>query len=294
MSWITAHNQAATDRMAADSTLFIQMDFPVGKSRLETMPCELLTMIAKLFAPKDGLKHDGDTFPATYKKGISELLRVALVSKTLEAVVRPVIYDEVLIYRSTELILLLRTLTENRRTGEYIKGLVLYTTFLRQDPNHERLDLENLRGLDPNLDLILPEGSATMTSRQENELRRNLYLKVLEKAPKVQNVAMNTSSWAVRGLGDQQLAPFGIASVMAHNRGVTPQMPQLPKSVTTLILRGAYQGLADGLSRQISGFWDQELSDESNLKGITWLYDDTTWFDSLPGAQWASNGMSSL
>lgn len=282
--------------MAAEPTLTIQMAFPVGKSWLESLPDEVLVTVMKSLAPEDPLKQHGHKVLAAYKKGISELLGLSLVSKRLEAVVRTVIYDKVLICRSTDLILLLRTLTENRRTGEYIKNLVFYTTFLRQDPDHESLDLDTLRGLDPGLDLILPGGSARMTSRQENELRTNLYLKVVEKAPNVQTVAMNTASWAVRGLDDWKLAAFGIASAMAHGQGVTPQipLPQLPKSVTTLTLEGRYQGLVDGLSRQISGFWAQDMSDESKLKTMTWLHDHTTWFDSLPSGQWASNGMSRL
>lgn len=280
--------------MAADPTLTIQMAFPVGESRLESLPDELLIIVMKNLAPEDALEQRGHKFRIAYMKGISELLGLSLASKRLEAVVRTVIYDKVLICRSTDLILLLRTLTENPRTGEYIKNLAFDTTFLRQDPDHEYLDLDILRGLDPDIDLILPGGSARMTSRQENEVRSNLYLKVVEKAPNVQRVAMNTASWAVRGLDDWQLAAFGIASAMAHDRGVKPQipLPQLPKSVTTLTLEGRYQGLVDGLSRQISGIWAQDMSGESKLKTMSWLHDHTTWFAALPGGQWASNGMS--
>ncbi|KAI7783838.1 hypothetical protein LA080_011311 [Diaporthe eres] len=117
------------------------MAFPVGKSWLENLPDERLIIVMKNLAPEDALKQHGHKFLAAYEKGISELLGLSLDSKRLEAVVRTVIYDKILICRSTDLILLLRTLTENRRTGEYIKNLVFYTAFLRQDPDHEYLDL---------------------------------------------------------------------------------------------------------------------------------------------------------
>lgn len=116
--------------MAADPTLIIQMDFPVGKSLLESMPDELLTIVNKDLAPENAVKHLDARFRAAYKEGIKELLSLCLVSKRLEAVVRPVIFGKILICRSTELVLLLRTLTENRRMGEYIKNLVFATTFL--------------------------------------------------------------------------------------------------------------------------------------------------------------------
>lgn len=280
--------------MAADPTLIIQMDFPVGKSLLESMPDELLTIVNKNLAPENAVKHLDARFRAAYKEGIKELLSLCLVSKRLEAVVRPVIFGKILICRSTELVLLLRTLTENRRMGEYIKNLVFATTFLGQDPDHELLNLDILRGLDFDLDLILPEKQARMTSRQENELQSNLCLMVLEKAPNVEKATMNPPSWSVRGLSNDQLATFGISSAVAHNRVATPQMPpsRLPKSLRTLTIEGPFEdrGLMEGLPQQFSVFWHKDLAHECNLKKLVWMYDDTTWFDSLPGSQWASRG----
>lgn len=272
------------------------MEFPVGESRLEAMPNELLMKIMKFVGLDDALNqvHFAE-YQATYNKAISQLLGLSLTSKRLEAVVRPVIYCEVLICRSAELVLLFTTLTENPRLGEYIKRLSFSATFRRQDPDHEFLDLDNLRGLDPDLDLILPESLTTMTSRQENDIRTILYLKVLEKAPKAEKVAMNTASWNARGVHEGRLAAFGIASIMAH-RAVMPQIPlsRVPESLTTLYLTGDYRGLPEGLPRQISNFWCQGVSDEAKVKKLFWLRDDTTWFDSLPGQQWAQNGMFSF
>lgn len=274
------------------------MDFPVGNSPLESMPNELLTVVVKNLTPDNALRHHNARSQAAYKKGINELLRLCLVSKRLEAVVRPLILGKVLICRSTELILLLRTLTENRGMGGYIKNLIFVTTFLRKDPDHEFLDLDILRGLDPDLDLILPEDPVRMTSRQENELRSNLYFMVLEKAPNVQKTIMNPPSWSVRGLSNSQLAAFGIASIAAHNRVAIPQIPRcrIPKSLRVLTLEGPlrYGSLMEGLPKQFSVFWCQDLVPESKLRKMVWRHDDTTWFDSLPGSQWASEGMTWL
>lgn len=274
------------------------MQFPVGESRLETMPIELLETVVKFSARGN----DFDPYSAksrdAYKKGVSKLLSLCLVSKSVDAVVRPFIFDNVLICRSTELILLLRTLTENCEMGEYIKKLNLSTTFPRRDADHEFLDVDVLRGLDFDLDLILPDGLVRMTSRQENDLRINLYLKVLEKAPNVNTVKMNPPSWIVRGIEDRQLSSFGIASVMAHKRMAIPRasLSRLPKTAKALTIEGREQneGLTEGLPVQISGFWRQDSIDESSLEKIIWMFDDTTWFDSLPGSQWASDGMSKL
>lgn len=282
--------------MAADLTVAVQMDFPVGESWLESMPEELLTKIMKSLGLDDALgQHGCVRDQATFKKGISELLGLCLASKRLEAVVRPVIYDEVLICGTTELVLLFRTLTKNHQIGEYIKKLAFSTTFKGQNPDYEPLDREILRGLDTDLELMLPKGSATMTGRQENEIRTSLYLKVLERAPNVKHFAMNPASWSVRGLEGRDLAPFGMASIQAY-RKLRLQIPtsRLPKSLTTLTLNGNYQGWAEGLPTPLSNFLCQEVSDETKLKEMRWSCDDTTWFASLPGHQWASNGMSKL
>lgn len=274
------------------------MEFPAGESRLETMPTELLETIAKFSAHGVAFKPYSAMSRDAYKKGVSKLLSLCLVSKSLDAVVRPLIFDNVLICRSTELILLLRTLTESREMGEHIKKLDLSTTFLRRDADHGFLDVDVLRGLNPDLDLILPEASARMTSRQENDFRIDLYLKVLEKAPNVNTVKMNPPYWTVRGIEDRQLSSFGIVSIMAHKRMAMARASlfPLPKTLTALTIEGREQneGLVEGLPRQISRFWPQDPANTSKLEKVIWLFDDTTWFDSLPGSQWASDGMSKL
>lgn len=284
--------------MTADLTPNHQMAFPIGESRLETMPVELLQMVMKFVARGDALDSSTARSRDPYKKRVSELLSLCLVSKRLDAVVRPLIFNKVLIFRSTELILLLRTLVENRGVGKYIRMLDLSTTFLRRDPDHEFLNVDVLRGLHPDLDVILPEGSARMTSRQENDLRSDLYLKVLEKTPNVNKLNMNQPSWAVRGFRDRQLFPFGIKSIVDHKRTARHQASKsrLPQALRHLTIQGrpGYEGLSEGLPRQVSGFLNQDPTNESSLERILWMYDDTTWFASLPGAQWASDGMPSL
>lgn len=262
------------------------------------MPVELLQMVMKFVARGDALDSSTARSRDPYKKRVSELLSLCLVSKRLDAVVRPLIFNKVLIFRSTELILLLRTLVENRGVGKYIRMLDLSTTFLRRDPDHEFLNVDVLRGLHPDLDVKLPDGSARMTSRKENDLRSDLYLKVLEKAPNVNKLNMNQPSWAVRGLRDRQLFPFGIKSIVDHKRTARHQASKfrLSQALRDLTIQGrpGYEGLTEGLPRQTSGFLNQDPTDESNLERMLWMYDDTTWFASLPGAQWASDGMPSV
>lgn len=279
--------------MAANPTLTLQMDFPVVKPWFETMPYELLEEVAKFLAPDNALNHADVKFRAAYKKGFSSLLNLCLVSKRLEAVVQPVIFRNILIWRSSDLILLYRTLTENPEVGGYIRTLVLSTAFLRCQKDHEMLDLRLLRTIDSDFDLNGRRGS--LTSREENELRSTLYLKVLEKVPGVKEVTLNTPRWAVRGLNDGQLLEFGIASAMANNRVVMPQNSsfRLPQALHTLTIEGQYQGLAEGLPRQFRNLWPQKLNGVSNFETMVWVRDDTTWFDSLPGRQWATNGKSS-
>ncbi|KAG6362250.1 hypothetical protein INS49_010480 [Diaporthe citri] len=278
--------------MAADPTITLQMDFPVVEPRFDTMPYELLEEVARFLAPDNTLDHADANCRAAYKKGMSDLLNLCLVSKMLEAVVRPAIFRNIIIWRSTELILLYRTLTENHGVGGYIKTLVLSTAFLRCKKHHEMLDLQLLGTIDSDFDLVRRHGSLGMTSRQENELRSNLYLKVLEKAPSVKEVTLNTPRWAVRGLDDGQLPEFGIASAMANSPVVTAQNSsfRLPQALHTLTIEGQYQGLVEGLPGQFHKLWSQKLNGLSNLKTMVWLRDDTTWFDSLPGRQWATNG----
>lgn len=43
--------------MPANTTLILQVDFPVGQSLLESIPKELLSMVAEALAPGDALGH---------------------------------------------------------------------------------------------------------------------------------------------------------------------------------------------------------------------------------------------
>lgn len=70
------------------------------------------------------------------------------------------------------------TTTRGWRLGGHIKQLEFPTQSSRSDPDHEFLDLEILHGLDSDLDSTLPQRSARINSRQENEIRSNIYVKV--------------------------------------------------------------------------------------------------------------------
>lgn len=284
--------------MSTDTTQTLQVGFPVGKSRLEAMPDELLEMVTKFLAPKDALQHLDPPTRTGYRKGISDLLDLCLVSKRLEVVVRPVIFGTVMICRSIQLVRLFRTLTENPVLGENIKKLEFYTQFSRQEPDHEFLDLGILRGLDPDIDSTLPQGSARISGRQENEIRSNVYVKVLEKAPNVKQVTINPPTWSVRGINDAALAAFGVASAVAHKQAAMPQpsLRRLPESLEALILEGDpfQRGIKEGLPKQISRMLSQDQADGSKLVRMAWFSDDTTWFSGLPGQEWNSAGMSIL
>lgn len=83
------------------------MAFSASESRLETMPTELLETIAKFSAHRVAFKPYNAMSQDAYKKGVSKLLSLCLVSKSLDAVVQPLIFNNVLICWSTKLIFLL-------------------------------------------------------------------------------------------------------------------------------------------------------------------------------------------
>lgn len=294
MSEITAGSQAAADSMASDTTGITQVRFPAGKSPFEKMPLEILEKIARIRIPD---AWDIDTTPwLTHKNDISKLFTLCLVSKRLESVVRPAIFRNVTIRRSADLIRLLRALLENRTLGGHIRRLTLSTTFLRHEEGYERLDLQLLKGLDPDFDSAQPRGSAVLPSREENQVRINLYLKVLNKAPNVVEVTMNTPSWVVRSWDAERISPYGIASVMANNHVTLPQtsLARMPDTLKVLTIEGQHEGLMEGVPRQFSKLWTQETTQASKLEKMVWLMANTTWFYSLPSRQWGPDGMSSL
>lgn len=282
--------------MSTDTTQTLQVAFPVGESHLETMPNEVLLMVVKIIAPEDTLQHLDHPTRHVYRTGISELLNLCLVSKRLEAIVRPVIFGTVKICQSTQLVRLLRTLTENPGLGEHIKKLEFYIQSSQRESDLDFLDLGILRGLDSNLDSTLPQDSSGISGRQENEIRSNIYLKVLEKAPNVKQVTLNPPTWPVRSTDDAHSPASGVASAVAHKQAAMPQpsFRRLPESLKVLIVQGnPFQlGITEGLPKQISRMLSQDRVDGSKLEKMAWFYDDTTWFYGLPGQEWTSAGMS--
>lgn len=278
--------------MSTDTTQTLQVGFPVGRSRLEAMPDELLLVVLNDLG--GDLEYLDTIDRAPFNKGISELLSLCLVSKRLEAVVRSVIFGKVLICQSTQLVRLLRTLIENPGLGERIRTLEFATQFSRVEPDHEVLDLEVLRGLDSDLDAMLPQTSSSMNSRQENDIRSNLYVKVLEKAPNVKKVSINYPTLPVRGLDGGDLAASAVADAVAHKQAAMPQasLRRLPESLKSLSVEGETLGIEEGLPKQISGMWSQDLADGSKLYKMAWFCDHTPWFDALPGQEWTSAGTS--
>lgn len=70
------------------------------------------------------------------------------------------------------------TTTRGWRLGDHIKQLEFSNQFSRSEPDHEFLGFEILRKLDSDLDSTLPQRSAGINSRQENEIRSNVFVKV--------------------------------------------------------------------------------------------------------------------
>lgn len=216
------------------------MEFPTGFSPPESIPNEVLTMIAETLAPGDDDELHNSRGKAAYKEERRMLLNLCLVSKRMEAVVRPVLFSQVFIYHSTELILFYRSLNENHKLGEYVQMLILATVFLRNHKDHEALDFRLLRGFDSDFDLIRPHSSAGIPSLAENQVRTNVYLKILSKAQYLTAVAINIPSWLVRGLDDGHLTDFRQTSIISANRLMPAQAPELQhrKALTTLAIEG--------------------------------------------------------
>lgn len=267
-------------QMAIKSTRIVHIRWPAGSSRLETLPAELLNVITDDLVLETDLDHTGARSRTAYKDGLSNLGSLCLVSKCLDTKIRPVMLRKVPIYRSIELVLLYRALTENPMLGGYIRQLVLATPFSRQEIEYEMLQFHLLRGVDSDFDFPQPHASGSMTTRMENKLRFDLYLKVLNKAPNVTKVAIDALSWSVRGLNDKQLALFRAASDMLDNLADMPETPllQMPKDVKTVNINGPVRGLVEALPSQLAKIWSQT----SKLETLVWTRDDSAWFDNLP------------
>ncbi|KAJ0114290.1 hypothetical protein J7T55_010679 [Diaporthe amygdali] len=267
-------------KMAIKSTRIVHIRWPAGSSRLETLPAELLNVITDDLVLETDLDHTGARSRTAYKDGLSNLGRLCSVSKCLDTKIRPIMLRKVSIYRSIELIRLYRTLTENPMLGGYIRQLVLATPFSRQEIEYEMLHFHVLHGVDSDFDFSQPHASGSMTTRMENKLRFDLYLKVLNKAPNVTKVAIDALSWSVRGLNDKQLALFRAASDMLDNLAEMPETPllQMPEDVKTVNINGPVRGLVEALPSQLAKIWSQT----SKLETLVWTRDDSAWFDNLP------------
>ncbi|KAK2609841.1 hypothetical protein N8I77_003318 [Diaporthe amygdali] len=267
-------------KMAIKSTRIVHIRWPAGSSRLETLPAELLNVITDDLVLETDLDHTGARSRTAYKDGLSNLGSLCLVSKCLDTKIRPIMLRKVPIYRSIELILLYRALTENPMLGGYIRQLVLATPFSRQEIEYEMLQFHLLRGVDSDFNFSQHHASGSMTTRMENKLRFDLYLKILNIAPNVTEVAIDALSWSVRGLNDKQLALFRAASDMLDNLAEMPETPllQMPEDVKTVNINGPVRGLVEALPSQLAKIWSQT----SKLETLVWTRDDSAWFDNLP------------
>ncbi|KAL1851727.1 hypothetical protein Daus18300_012412 [Diaporthe australafricana] len=266
------------------------MEFPAGRSPIETIPTEVLTMIAGYLVPENYHELHNAEGRASYRQDRSKLANLCLVSKSMGNVARPILLSKVFLYQSKELILFHRALNENQNLGKHVQMLVLATPFLRNHKDHEALDFSLLRGVDSDFDSIQSDSSAGISSLAENQARFNIYLKILSNAQSVKDVAMNTPSWMVRGLDDEYLPDFRQASIVSASRITPAQTPQLQHltSLTTLAIEGQSQGRVESLPGELARFWSRQ----SNLKTMIWIKEDRRWFRSLPCLQLTLDGIA--
>ncbi|ROW00368.1 hypothetical protein VMCG_07247 [Cytospora schulzeri] len=135
-----------------------QRELRVGvPPNLQAFPNEPLTMVLKNLAFQDVDEYPGTETQYAIEEAYKDLRNLCLVSKTIEAVARPILFENTMDFRCTNLVALYRTLLCNERLGRYIKHLALNAVFRwyrpgKRPPNYSRLPLSSLEGLDADLD----------------------------------------------------------------------------------------------------------------------------------------------
>lgn len=94
-------------------------------SHLTGLPVELLMLIFQHLAPDEVQPYLDETSFQAYMQARKDLRNACLVSKTLEGVARPYLYQGVVVKDADTMAYLLRTLDENQALGQKIKQLVL-------------------------------------------------------------------------------------------------------------------------------------------------------------------------
>ncbi|KAG6354012.1 hypothetical protein INS49_004983 [Diaporthe citri] len=122
-------------------------------SHLNVLPFELLRHIFGYLAPDNVQPHLSDISLYAYKQAQNVLQNVCLVSKQMEAVARPLLYQGVIINNSDALSYFLRTLDENQPLGQRVKQLVFEVPCSSQDERYQKPNIAVL-GSRPNFEKI--------------------------------------------------------------------------------------------------------------------------------------------
>lgn len=107
-------------------------------SHLTGLPIELLMLIFQHLAPDEVQPYLDDTSFHAYTQARKDLRNVCLVSKTLEGVARPYLYQGVIVKDAHTMAYLLRTLDENQALGQKIKQLVLEVPGSSKDEGYRK------------------------------------------------------------------------------------------------------------------------------------------------------------
>lgn len=99
----------------------------VGKSRLELLPDELLTMVIKELAPADHTVLDTDA----YRANQSSLRSLCLVSKKMEMFARPELYRDVRLYRNSSVLHFYAALFSDPSLALHVRSILLNPIELR-------------------------------------------------------------------------------------------------------------------------------------------------------------------
>lgn len=122
-------------------------------SRLNALPVELLMHIFEFLTPENVQPHlDGISLHA-YKQAQKVLQNVCLVSKRMEAVARPFLYQGVIINNADTLAYFLRTLDENQPLGQKVKQLVFEVPCFSEDEQYQKPNITVL-GSRPNFEKL--------------------------------------------------------------------------------------------------------------------------------------------
>ena len=265
-----------------------QPEAGVAPLLLDKLPVEVLAMVAKNLAPCDLDNYPKSRHQLDQNKPYEDLRNLCLVSKKLGGIAHKVLFENVIIRRSSRLVMLYRTLLENQHVSGYIKNMVLDTTFSRKGAKYERIDLRLLSGLDPDFDYWSQPWPIRMSRSAEGELISGLYLRILNRTLGIETLAINVPAVSYHGYEDAELSdsrdfpPDQTDTRIDSPYPVQqPVLARLPK-LNTVRLLGCPDGMDDHLPMQMESLMSCRWRQQPSLERLIWIKDGTSWFSSLP------------